>query len=305
MKRTLFFLLFTSVLFVLLLYKLASFKESNFEATTSNSDESVSSEEVSVVLAGDTMLGRTVMLKSLELADPLYPFRKIAPILQDADVTFVNLENPVILGCSQQSRGYKFCTSPEMAKGLVYAGVDVVNLANNHSHNFGKTGFTETVETLTGLGVESVGYGNLVIKEVGGLGFGFMGYDFVTNGYDFDPMPILDANEKVDVLIVGVHWGEEYKSQANSFQIAAAEKLVTVGADVVVGHHPHWVQNSEHIGGKPVFYSLGNLVFDQMWSEETKKGMVVKLTFTRHKLIKEDKMYTYMSSWSQPEIVSE
>lgn len=104
----------------------------------------------------------------------------------------------------------------------------------------------------------------------------------------------------MNILIVGVHWGEEYKSKANSNQKLIAEKLSEAGADYIVGHHPHWIQNIETMGNSKVYYSLGNFVFDQMWSEKTKKGMSVNLIFKGKKLFKENLLWSYMDKFAQP-----
>lgn len=260
--------------------------------------------EVAIILAGDVMLGRTVMIKSLDSNDPAYPFEKIADELRRADLVFVNLESPVVSDCPRISEGFSFCADPKMAEGLVVAGVDVVSLANNHAGNFGTKGIDETVRILKENGIDTTGLGNLIIKKEGESEFGFLGFDFVSKvprGSDFEL--IKDSDGKVDVLIVGVHWGEEYTSNPTNSQKEIAKNLVDAGADVVVGHHPHWVQGVGNIDGHPVYYSLGNLVFDQMWSEETKKGMVVELTFRDGELISDGKLPTYMSSWAQPEFV--
>jgi poly-gamma-glutamate synthesis protein (capsule biosynthesis protein) len=82
--------------------------------------------------------------------------------------------------------------------------------------------------------------------------------------------------------------------------------MVENGADLIIGHHPHWVQNSEMVGDTLVYYSLGNFIFDQMWSEETKKGLVVKMTFdpptgeTGARLIKTEEFRTYIPKIGQP-----
>jgi len=85
--------------------------------------------------------------------------------------------------------------------------------------------------------------------------------------------------DKTDWVIVNIHWGEEYDLNFNKIQKEIAYQLIDDGADVIIGHHPHVVQEVEVYKGRPIFYSLGNFIFDQMWSEETKKGAVVELTF--------------------------
>jgi len=141
-----------------------------------------------------------------------------------------------------------------------------------------------------------------VVKEIKGIKFGFLGFDFISKKpSDFDYEIVNKSNKNTNVLIVGVHWGEEYNKEANQFQKDTARKLVDAGADVVVGHHPHWAQDGEYISGKPVYYSLGNFVFDQMWSKETKKGLVMKLVFKGGELIKEEKLPINIFSLGQPE----
>ena len=260
------------------------------------------SRDVEIILTGDVMLGRTVMTKSLDSGEPTYPFEKVAGQLAEADFVFVNLENPIIENCPRTSTGLKFCTDPKLTSGLKFAGVDVVTLANNHALDYGKGGIEKTVEFLKEEGIEAVGLGNLVIKEKKGIRFGFLGFNFVSSGpKDEDFKLVSDSDEKVEVLIVGIHWGEEYQDKANKFQREWTKKLVEVGADVIVGHHPHWVQDSESTNGKPVYYSLGNFVFDQMWSEKTREGLLIKLTFRDGVLVDEEKLPIYMANWAQPE----
>ena len=288
------------------------------------------SNSITVILTGDVMLGRSVMKKTHELGDYHYPFLKVADQLNQADLVFINLENPIVKDCPSTSSGFKFCTDYEIAKGLVYAGVDIVNLANNHSENYGKSGLEETINYLDKLNVLTTGMGKLAIKEMKGTKFGFLGFDYVFKSLNPGDLALVKSSEpSVDILVVSVHWGDEYKPEANSFQRNLARDFVENGADVVVGHHPHWVQDIEcfertwggntdthpvwtsfaprdnncPLGSKPVYYSLGNFVFDQMWSEETKKGLAVKLTFNGEDIIKQELLPIYIFSVGQPEFV--
>lgn len=260
--------------------------------------------QTTILFTGDIMLGRSVMGEAIDRNDYLYPFRNVQIFLADADITFGNLENAVINDCPRQYKGsFSFCTTPEIAKGLQESGIDVVTLANNHSYNFGTDGFEETKLNLGNLGIKSVGWGNLEIIEKEGIRFGFLGFDYVTSqkNIEADLNLIKDSDSKVDVLIVSPHWGEEYKPIANNFQTNLVKRMIENGADLIIGHHPHWVQNYEEINGVPVYYSLGNFVFDQMWSEETKKGLVVKITFDdSKKIIKREEFKTYTPKIGQP-----
>ncbi len=260
--------------------------------------------QTSIIFTGDIMLGRSVMGAALDNDDPFYPFRKTADFLKSSDITFVNLENPIVEDCKRHAGGFKFCTTPEIAKGLSLAGVDIVTLANNHSGNYGKAGFEETKKYLDQDGVKYVGDGNIEIIEKNGIKFGFLGfnYTFTKDNLEKDLELIKESDPKVDVLIVGNHWGEEYQAIANRFQVTVAKQMVDAGADLIIGHHPHWVQNFEEYLDKPIYYSLGNFIFDQMWSEETKKGLVVKMIFEGKELIKREEFKTYTPKIGQPTI---
>ena len=268
--------------------------------------------QIEVVLLGDVMLGRSVMTKSIKEQDFSYPFKKVEKTLSEADLVFANLEAPFVKGCSKSDSGMKLCADPGMAKGLSDAGMDVLSLANNHISDYGDKGLKDTEQVLSDNNIAYTGLGSLVIKEVGGVNFGFLGFDFVSKKLTQADLDLVaDSDKKVDVLIVGVHWGTEYKAKASNSQRLTAKSLVEAGADVIVGHHPHWVQDIEYINptslklrwARPVYYSLGNLVFDQPWSEETKKGLVIKLTFKDGELLREEKLPIYISSLGQPEFV--
>lgn len=112
---------------------------------------------------------------------------------------------------------------------------------------------------------------------------------------------IKESDTKVDVLIISMHWGTEYQDKALPGVRDLAKTLVTLGADAIVGHHPHWVQDWEMVNGRPVYYSLGNLVFDQMWSEHTKKGLVVKMYYDGDQFKRDEKLPTYMKKLGRPE----
>jgi gamma-polyglutamate biosynthesis protein CapA len=270
-------------------------------ATLLNSVLSGSTKQTSLIFTGDIMLGRSVMTKSLRLSNSNYPFMNVANTLRSADIVFSNLESPIVDNCPYVDSGFIFCSDPKMIEGLKYAGIDVVSLANNHILNYGKEGLEETKRYLDVNGIKWVGDGNLVVIEKNKTKFGFLGFNFLDYKLQEKDLNLVkDSKAKVDVLIVSVHWGEEYKSYANSNQKLIAGKLSEAGADYIVGHHPHWVQETETIGGTKVYYSLGNFVFDQMWSEETKKGLSVNLILKGKDLEKENLLKSYMNKFAQP-----
>ncbi len=258
--------------------------------------------ETTLIMTGDVMIGRSVNTVSLKMNDPSYPFQKVAEKLTSADIVFSNLETPIISNCPLSDSGFKFCADPKMVDGLKFAGIDIVNLANNHTLNYGQEGLEETEKILSDNGIAWVGDNNLEIIEKNGIKFGFLGFDFVDKmPKDSDFQKIRDSKKQVDVLIPMVHWGVEYTTIPTKTQKLIAKDLVNSGADVVIGGHPHWVQDIDYINGRPIFYSLGNFVFDQPWSQETKNGLAVGLFYQKNNLIKIEKLPIYMKNFAQPE----
>ena len=260
-----------------------------------------------ILLGGDVMLGRSVTVQALDTKhDSLFPFIYLQPVFDAADIVFMNLENPIVENCPRQTTGMIFCAPPEMLAGLS-SEKTIVNLANNHSANHGFDGITQTKRSLLEKNILYTGQSELISKKVNEVVFGFLGFDKNQQSNpklaDYEKELIVKSKNKVDVLIVALHWGIEYQSHPTEGQRLLAHEIVSLGANVVVGHHPHWVQDVEWIGTTPVYYSLGNLIFDQMWSEETRHGLLVKLTFEGKNIEKQELIPTYITEIGQPIIM--
>ena len=121
-----------------------------------------------------------------------------------------------------------------------FAGVDIVNLANNHTFNYGRGGFEETKEILDEKGVKWVGDNNLEVVTLKGTVFGFLGFDLTVKGLSQENLELIKkADGEVDVLIVAVHWGVEYTREPTKLQRTQAREIVKAGGDAIAGHHPH------------------------------------------------------------------
>ncbi len=220
-----------------------------------------------------------------------YPWKEVTEVFSGADLAIVNLETCVSeRGASEKRQGYGFRTPPEMLEGFVNAGIDMVNLANNHTRDFGYDALTDTFEYLSNYGIDYFGAGinkeqaeGLTVKTVNGIKIGFAGCNYVylpddcaaaedhagiNMVYKMSDERTLAFLEKVkeydtqcDVLIVFMHAGTEEVFEVNSYQKKLARALVDNGADMVVGAHPHTLQPIEFYNGKPIFYSIGNLIF--------------------------------------------
>jgi len=264
----------------------------------------------SLLFGGDVMLGRSVNTRMIKYQDFSWPFKNISALLSSADLTTINLESPFRSGCLPTDKGLIFCSDPRSIAGLITSGVDIVNLANNHIGNQGEEGFAETISILSKAGMVSIGHGSPSIKIIKNTKLAFLGFNDIpplipyissSSQENIDSQVSL-AKKSADVVIVVIHWGNEYRPRSLR-QVELAHLAIDSGADVVIGHHPHWVQEIETYKGKPIYYSLGNLVFDQMWSEETRKGILVRLMFSGNTLIGQEQIPIKISDYGQPQLL--
>lgn len=260
-----------------------------------------------LIATGDIIPARTVNYKTVTSGNFNWPFEKTAGILKSADFTFINLESPLIENCPLTTEGMKFCGDPRHIQGLNFAGVDVVNLANNHSGNYGISGKNNTVKLLDNAGILSAGISGPVYKNVGGSRFAFLGYNEVgfqegISGISRENIinEINMAKSNADIVIVQFHWGVEYTTQITQVQKDLAHLSIDSGADLVIGNHPHWIQPVEIYKNKLITYAHGNFIFDQEWSQKTKEGIVGKYTFYDNELIDARFLPMQIDNYGQP-----
>jgi poly-gamma-glutamate synthesis protein (capsule biosynthesis protein) len=250
-----------------------------------------SDDGINILLTGDIMLGRYIeTLRAKKGGD--FPFSNMPEIITTAksllkvdtlDIVAGNLEGPI----TDKQIAYgdmTFIFKPETAALLKKVGFTTLNLANNHTFNQGRSAYTETRTALTQVGISPFGKPDEVSREFSftsynfdGESLGFLGIDDVDFKMDKDAAInlIKELSQEVDTLIVSIHWGTEYVKTASTSITETAHDFVDAGADMIWGHHPHVVQNSEIYNGAPIYYSLGNFVFDQYWSQETQKGLTL------------------------------
>jgi len=286
------------------------------------------SEEVSLVAVGDISYSRGVERIVRKENNVNYPFLKIQDYLKSADLVFGNLETPITQGSGIPDFEMIFRSNPGTEKALKQGGFSILSLANNHTPNFGEKGLKDTFNFLENAGIKYVGAGQNeqeayrpVYIENKGIKFAFLAYndsDVVPAYYGasanragtafmrIDKMTevVKEAKQKADFVIVSMHAGIEYTGKPNNSQINFAHAAVDAGADLVIGHHPHVVQTLEKYKGKYIFYSLGNFVFDQPQSEETKEGLAIKVYFAKNGINKISLLPVVMKNLAQPEMVN-
>ncbi|MDD5638802.1 MAG: CapA family protein [Candidatus Pacebacteria bacterium] len=285
----------------------------------------IKKEEVSLIAVGDISYSRGVERIVKKQNDINYPFLKIGDYLKNADLVFGNLETPITEGREINDFEMIFRSNPLTKKALKLNNFSILSLANNHTPNFGEKGLKDTFFYLEKEGIKYVGAGENektayqpVYIEKKGIKFAFLAYndsDVVPLSYkatenfagtafmETEKMieAVKEAKQKSDFVIVSMHSGNEYVNKPNSSQVNFAHSAIDAGADLVIGHHPHVVQILEKYKDKYIFYSLGNFIFDQQASE-TRKGLMIKVYFTKDEITKISLLPIIMKNLAQPEI---
>lgn len=257
--------------------------------------------QTTFLAVGDIMLSRSVASAIKKASNPLLPFMNASELLASTDFNFGNLESPLTSNSYFGPSGQMvFNVPPGYADGLSKYNFKILNLANNHAFDQGKIGLDYTRKFLDDNNILHIGTGNNLgeawtgqVIESNGIKIGFVGASFsslndggkTTNNYvsrieDVDRLKssIAALRSKSDFIVVTMHAGEEYTRNPNKAQTAFARAAIDAGADIVIGAHPHWIQTMEKYKDKYIFYSLGNFIFDQMWSQDTKEGLTLKIT---------------------------
>lgn len=223
---------------------------------------------VLISAAGDCTLGGEVksgiekrFTRCAEKNGPDYFFANVQNLFAEDDFTLVNLEGPLTTATKYASKTYVMRGDPAYASILSGASVDVVNLANNHTRDFGDTGYRDTLSALEAAGVAASGNDILYIAEKQGYRIGFVGFERWHHSAADAVEGVKAARSQCDLLIASVHWGEEYDYTANSDQQKLGRALIDAGADLVLGTHPHVIQGVERYRDKYIVYSLGNFCF--------------------------------------------
>lgn len=247
---------------------------------------------LSLIMAGDALIHSSIYNDakvSEEEYDFKYIFEDIKPLVQGHDLGFYNQET-IIGGKKMGLSTYPRFNSPEeIGDALVDGGFNIVALANNHSLDKGIEGISNSNNYWKTKDVMVNGTANSIderedidIKKKNDISYTMLSYttgtnglktpsnmDYLLNVYDKEKVKedILKVRDKVDLLIVSMHWGVEYVHEPNQEQKDIANYLATLGVDIVVGHHPHVIQPIEFIDDTLVIYSLGNFVSAQVGLE--------------------------------------
>lgn len=275
---------------------LPAVKAQNFSNKASIKTDEQEDADISLTFAGDMMFGRLVGHRHQD-NNFNNLFKKFnTDIFSKSDLAWANLEGPVSDIAIKQSlapNNFNFLFSNETVAALKNLKLDVVGLANNHTYNAGQEGLTLTQELLTKNNIGWHGHPTKVNEdsvyrfEKNNVKVSLIAVHNLYHNADIGiNETIKKESEKDNFVIVLPHWGEEYEIKHSSAQENLAKEWVESGADLIIGHHAHVVQDAQSIKNKngnvvPVFYSLGNFVFDQTFSVETQLGLIVEVKINK------------------------
>ncbi|HRY31069.1 MAG TPA: CapA family protein [Candidatus Paceibacterota bacterium] len=254
--------------------------------------------EIRLLFVGDIMMDRNIRTVAEKKGYDFY-FECAMPTFSHYDFVIGNLEGPVTNFASvsrvkteKDPNLFKFTMSPETLSAMKNSGINIVSIANNHASDFGLEGLRQTKENILKSGLNY--FGDLTDENNGIL-------TLTKNDVTFTLIPFNEFSDAVsasktiknlkdfsgsdketsaDFKIIFAHWGDEYLPVSKRIR-KIAHDFIDAGADLVVGTHPHILQEREEYEGKfgtgQIFYSLGNFIFDQYWSEAVKNGGAVEI----------------------------
>ena len=231
----------------------------------------------------------------------------VRDLVEGADLAIANFENPAPNRPTWHTKGTVFSADPALIGGLADAGLDYLSLANNHIRDAGGQGILQTIANIgehdiavSGAGRNLAAARKPALLEAGGMTVAVLGYDAIAGYYHatadkIGSAPLTTSIVRADVraaraagadvVIVFPHWGTEYRATPSASQRRLAHSILDAGADMIIGNHAHWAAAMEVYKGKPIWYALGNFVFDQTWSEPTMEGITLELTFSGADLV--------------------
>lgn len=283
-------------------------------------------EELVLSFAGDIMFDKSVadLIKS---KGEDYVFQGYEKYLKSSDIVFGNLETALCnSGQPIMDKKHTFRSSTKLAPFMKKYNFISMSIANNHTLDYGRDAFVESMKTLKENGISYGGGGHNkkeatdgVIIEKKGVNIGFIAFTSVIPSVDWyagDKRPgiigaykvhetevlkaVNNLDSKCDVLVVSVHWGKEGKTIVREQESELAHKLVDAGADVVMGHHPHVVQKFELYKDKLILYSLGNFIFTTSYSEISNKTVLATARFDQNGRMKSVEAVPGTIKWGRP-----
>lgn len=250
-----------------------------------------------IYAVGDIMLGEQPLCNNFGVSSVIkrrgadYLFDNVRSRFNDGDIVFGNLECSIMSGDSIKKRKPRFfCAENGVVKSLKNANFNVLSVANNHIMENGESIFQNTVRLLKDSDIHPVGISdNLTKLYINNYKVAFLAYSFIEDNIPHPKYNKISSEETIlrdiqknrsdaDLIIISLHWGHEYVPYPSPNQIQIGRKLIDAGADIIIGGHPHVTQSYEIYKGHPIFYSLGNFIFDHTYIPTTRESFIAEIT---------------------------
>jgi poly-gamma-glutamate synthesis protein (capsule biosynthesis protein) len=258
-----------------------------YSATDDDTAQPAAVQYVRIFFVGDMQFDRYIRTVADREGDD-FLFSCVSSLLAEADMVIGNLEGPITSFPSKSvgtipeaPDNYTFTFPTSTAYVLSRHNVTAVSLANNHVGNFGREGILQTIDNLERANVDYFGdplTSRVAYRSVP-VALAFIGYSEFGGSKEQTIEQVRRARTDGYLPIVFAHWGEEYTNVSTDATVEEAHAFADAGAGLVIGAHPHVIQNSEVYRGIPIYYSLGNFIFDQYFSPEVQRGMIVEAVF--------------------------
>lgn len=249
------------------------------------------SPEATILFGGDMLFDRSIRVAMEERGED-YVFSCIKDLLLEADLVVANLEGPITSHPSKsvgsvvgEPNNFTFTFPTSTAELLARHNIGLVNIGNNHIMNFGREGLLQTLEWLEPAGVVQMGNPDAPEEErvahvvINRIPFSFVNWsDWTSDKTDHTVAQVAAEAATGRVVVVYTHWGEEYEPPPPRVK-QLAHSFIDAGAAIVIGSHPHIVQEHEIYKEKHIYYSLGNFIFDQYWNDSVRRGLLLKVIF--------------------------
>ncbi len=225
-----------------------------------------------------------------------YFFQNVKSIFEGDDLTVANLEGTFTASGNRADKLWTFRGDPSYASILTEGGIDAVNVANDHTDDYGDEGYVDTLANLDNAGIGRFGYSNELLvelapdggtagdsaEEAAGITVGLAGYSQAYDDYAEKALSSVQSlrDDGADIVIISLHWGTEYEYAPDEDQVSLAHQLIDAGADLVVGHNSHVLQGIEYYHGKYIAYSLGTFCFGGSDNPPDYDTVILRQTFT-------------------------
>jgi len=287
---------------------------------------STKTKEIEIVFVGDLLLDRGVRERVEHLGVHSLFHKSIDSIFKSSDVVIANLECPATTINEPINKKFIFRAEPIWLSDLKDHGITHLNMANNHSMDQGRKGLVDTNKNIIENGLTPLGYGEDIIQaclpqlivtnprkvyvlsslQVPSENWTFLEDKPCVCEADFESISRtikeLKQKEPNSILIIQLHWGAEHTLVPLTSQKQQAYTLIDAGADGVIGHHPHTVQTVESYKDKPIYYSIGNFIFDQN-KPINARGLLVRVKIEKDQVIFSD--YEFSIEKCTPQFVKD